>query len=293
MDRARRPELVSVVVCVRNEERYLPRQLGALAAQTYEGAWELVVVDNGSTDRTVAVAEAWRDRLPSVRVVDASAARGLNYARNRGAEAAAGDLLAYADGDDEAVEGWLDGLVSAAAEADLVAGPLDGEALNGHQPAEWIPPDPMTELPLGAGYLRYAPGGNCAVWADVAREVRWNEDYTLGGCDAEFSWRVGLAGGTLSFAPEAMMRRRNPVSLGELAVKYFRYGRAATMLYRDFRASGMPPSDVREAASLWRFILRRAPRAVTSYEFRGRWVRIAAGRLGRVVGSVRHRSFYL
>ena len=282
-----------MIVCVRDEERHLPRQLAALAAQTYAGTWELVVVDNGSTDRTVAIAEAWRDRLPAVRVVDASAVTGLNYARNRGAEAAVGDLLAFADGDDEAVEGWLDGLVTAAAGADLVGGPLDGEALNGHHPAGWIPHDPMTELPLGAGFLHYAPGGNCAVWADVARQVRWNEDYSMGGSDVEFSWRVGLAGWKLGFAPEAVMRRQNPADLVELALKYFRYGLAAPRVYRDFRAAGMPPSDEREVASLWRFVVRRAPRAVTSHEFRGRWVRIAAGRLGRVVGSVRHRARYL
>ncbi len=252
-----------------------------------------MVVDNGSTDRTLEVVEAWRHRLPALRVVDASAVRGLNYARNRGAEAAIGELLAFADGDDEATEGWLGGLVAAAAGADLVGGPLDAEALNGDSPAGWIPHDPMTELPLGAGFRRYAPGGNCAVWADVARKVRWNEDYAMGGSDVEFSWRVGLAGGQLSFAPRAVMRRRAPADLAGLARTYFRYGLAAPRVYRDFRAAGMPGSDRRQLTSLWRFLARGAPRAVRSHGFRGRWVRVAAVRLGRVVGSVRHRALYL
>ena len=202
-------------------------------------------MDNGSTDGTVAVVEAWRDRLPPVRIVDAAAEPGLNYARNRGAEAAAGDLLAFADGDDEAVEGWLEGLVSAAEDADLVGGPLDGEALNGHLPDGWIPHDRRTELALGYGFLPYVPGGNCAVWADVARDVRWNENYAMGGSDVEFSWRVRFAGGTLAFAPAAVMRRRDPTGLADLAGKYFRYGLAAPRVYREFRAAGMPPYNER------------------------------------------------
>ena len=291
--RARRPELVSVIVCVRNEERHVAHQLAALSAQTYEGAWELLVVDNGSTDGTVGVVEDWRDRLPRLRIVDATAQAGLNYARNCGAEAATGDLLAFADGDDEVVEGWLEGLVTAAEAADLVGGPLDSEPYRGQLPEEWIPTRRGAGLPVGYGFLPYVPGGNCAVWADVAQDLRWNEDYLLGGCDAEFAFRVGLAGGTVAFAPEAVLRRRPPTSLADLAGKYFRYGVAAPKVYRDFRAAGMPPPDVREAAALWWFLLRNAHRAVLSHSFRGRWVRVGAGRLGRLVGSVRQRTLYL
>jgi hypothetical protein len=89
------------------------------------------------------------------------------------------------------------------------------------------------------------------------------------------------------------MRRGDPESLADLAGKYFRYGLAAPMIYRDFRAAGMPRSDRAEVVSLWRFLARRAPRAVTNHAFRGRWVRVAAGRFGRVVGSVRRGALYL
>src|SRR5437763_2955065 len=87
----RSPELVSVIVPVLNEERYLGAQLAALAAQTYTGAWELVIVDNGCTDRSFEVVERWRARLPDLVVVDASARRGLNWARNAGVSVARGD----------------------------------------------------------------------------------------------------------------------------------------------------------------------------------------------------------
>jgi glycosyltransferase involved in cell wall biosynthesis len=279
---------------MRNEEEYVARHLSALASQTYEVPWEVVVVDNGSSDGSLHVVEAWRERIPQLRVVDASEARGLNYARNRGAEAARGDLLAFADADDEATPEWLESLASAAAAADLVGGALDGDALNGGMVARSLPSDgKRRELPLAYGFLPYVPGGNCAVWAPLARELRWNEEYAFGGSDVEFSWRAHLAGARLEFAPGAVMRRRHPSTVRELWSAYFGYGRAAPKVYREFRSVGMHRTPLGEVARDWWWLMKGAPRAALSPKFRARWVRVAAKRFGRVLGSVERRVIYL
>src|SRR4051794_16576472 len=106
------PRLLTVVLPVRDAEAYLAEQLAALGRQTYTGEWEVVVVDNGCTDGTLAVVDAWRARLPDVRVV-AAPRRGLNRARNAGAAAARGELLAFCDADDVVCDGWLTALVDA------------------------------------------------------------------------------------------------------------------------------------------------------------------------------------
>ena len=64
------PGLITVVVPARDAEQTIAAQLEALAAQTYEGDWELVVSDSGSTDRTLEIAGDWSARIPSLRVVD-------------------------------------------------------------------------------------------------------------------------------------------------------------------------------------------------------------------------------
>lgn len=88
-------ERVSVVIPVRDAERYLGEALGSVAAQT-RPADEVVVVDDGSRDGSVAVAERFGARvLRTERPGSGSAA-----ARNRGIEAASGDLLAFLDADD-------------------------------------------------------------------------------------------------------------------------------------------------------------------------------------------------
>src|SRR5579864_1647403 len=75
---------LSIVIACRNEAETLPKQLDALAAQDWPGWWQVVVVDNGSTDGTAEVARRWADRISNLEVVDASQRRGQAYARNVG-----------------------------------------------------------------------------------------------------------------------------------------------------------------------------------------------------------------
>src|SRR5579862_7213448 len=176
----RPPELVSVIVCVRDEEEHIEEQLAALAAQDYTGAWELLVVDNGCRDRTIAIVESFRNLFPRLTVVDARGRKGLNHARNQGAAAAGGELLCFCDGDDVVSPGWLRAHTEAALDADISSGRSDPELLNDPLQKSWRPTDVEPDLNRHPGFLPYASGGNCAVWADVAREIGWDERFRFG-----------------------------------------------------------------------------------------------------------------
>jgi glycosyltransferase involved in cell wall biosynthesis len=109
----------SVIVPARNARLTLPRTLAALAAQEFEaGAYEVIVVDDGSTDDTAAVA---RSAPGSVTVVE-QPPRGPAAARNLGVEASAGSALAFCDADVFPTPGWLTAGVAALEDADLVQG---------------------------------------------------------------------------------------------------------------------------------------------------------------------------
>jgi glycosyltransferase involved in cell wall biosynthesis len=286
------PELVSVIVPVRDAEAWIGEQLGALAKQTYRGRWEVVVVDNRCRDRSVRVARAWADRVPDLRIVEARARRSLNHARNVGARAARGDFLAFCDADDVVLPNWLEALVAAAPSADLVGGTFDIETLNPPLLQAWRPDEPLTELPVEHGLMPYVPGGNCGIWADVARRVGWDESFAFGSSELEFCWRAQLASYSLAFAPDAVVRLRYRRSLPALARQYLAYGSSGPALYRRFRAAGMR-RDTGDALWWWKWLLRRSPDVVRSRERRGLWVRVAAFRCGRVAGSLRARTLFL
>ncbi|WP_151083630.1 glycosyltransferase family 2 protein [Nocardioides cynanchi] len=94
----RNSPLVSVVVPVHDVEPYVVACLSSLLAQTHRRL-EVIVVDDGSTDRSAELAEqvaAGDDRVRVVRTPN----RGLGAARNEGVRHVTGDLLAFADSDD-------------------------------------------------------------------------------------------------------------------------------------------------------------------------------------------------
>jgi glycosyltransferase involved in cell wall biosynthesis len=292
MEARSRPELISVVMPVRNCEAHLGDQLAALAEQTYAGDWELVVVDNGCEDASLAIVDSWRDRLPAIRIADASDRRGLNYARNVGVAAARGDFLAFCDADDVAEPGWLAGLAAHATDADAVGGGVCLETLNDEIRQAWQPSDGLTELLECYGYMPHTTGGNVGIWADVAREVGWDEGFEFGGSDIEFAWRMQLSGYRAVFAPDAVMRLRYRPSVRGLAWQYFRYGASEPHLYRRFRAHGMPPSDTDAVRAKWRWLVDNV-HLLRTEDGRGNWVRILAGGAGRICGSLRWRVLYL
>ena len=89
---------LSVIVPAFNVEDYLAESVESILAQTYRDV-EIVVVDDGSTDGTAAVAQDYANRLPNLRVVS-TPNRGLGAARNLGIRHARGELLAFVDSDD-------------------------------------------------------------------------------------------------------------------------------------------------------------------------------------------------
>lgn len=107
-DQATRPELpfVSVVIPAYNEEKYLASCLESVRKQDYAGKYEVIVVDNASTDSTAKIAHDW-----GARVVYESK-RSPACARQKGAEAATGEIIAFIDADTQAPPHWLSTIVS-------------------------------------------------------------------------------------------------------------------------------------------------------------------------------------
>jgi glycosyltransferase involved in cell wall biosynthesis len=92
---------ISVVIPTFNEEKLLGRCLESLQKQT-EKPFEIIVVDNNSTDRTATIAKEMGARVISEKQ------QGISFARNAGFNAARGDIIARLDADTTAVPNWIE-----------------------------------------------------------------------------------------------------------------------------------------------------------------------------------------
>ncbi|MDP5017178.1 MAG: glycosyltransferase [Dolichospermum sp.] len=102
---------ISAIICTHNRDTYLGAAIDSLLAQDFAGNFEVLVVDNGSSDHTREVVEqrATDSRLKYI----FEPTLGLSVARNTGAKAANAEILAYLDDDAVASPSWLKLLLSA------------------------------------------------------------------------------------------------------------------------------------------------------------------------------------
>jgi glycosyltransferase involved in cell wall biosynthesis len=94
------PELSIIIPCY-NEEQRLPASLEKIASYIKERHpnAEVIVVDDGSTDRTAAVAESWRDKLRRLRVLSNGINRGKGFSVRHGSLEAQGEIILFTDAD--------------------------------------------------------------------------------------------------------------------------------------------------------------------------------------------------
>ncbi len=90
---------VSVIVPARNEEKFLADAVGSVLRQTWKDL-EIIVVNDGSEDRTAELADGFARKDARVRVIHRKVGGGLSSARNAGIAAAAGELICFLDADD-------------------------------------------------------------------------------------------------------------------------------------------------------------------------------------------------
>lgn len=226
------PETVTVVVCTYNRAASLRRALDSLVVQETGGAflYEILVVDDGSTDDTHAVVqEAAAAAGVPVRYVREECGRGVAGARNRGIAEADSDWIAFCDDDQLAAKDWLENLLAAASQtgASCVGGPI-GLDLPAGQEAQL---GPVCRTILGEHVFADEPivfrgrelpsSGNLLVARRVFETVERFDTTLSSGEDADLLVRVRDAGYEIRNAPKAMMY--HTVLPHRLEAAYFRW----------------------------------------------------------------------
>jgi glycosyltransferase involved in cell wall biosynthesis len=224
---------VSIVVPTKNGARRLPDLFAGLRAQTVTD-FELVVVDDGSTDDTAAIVEA----SGLGRVVRSPTSLGPGAASNLGVANAAGEVIAFTDDDTIPAPDWVErGLAAVAASpAGLVGGHIELR----------LPDRPTVAamMDYGRGYLdqeQYVAegfGATANLWArrDVLEQLGgFDEEAAWQTHDRDFGERARLAGLTMVYAQDCIVGHPTRNRARELARVAFRLGRGGSWLSRNGR----------------------------------------------------------
>jgi GT2 family glycosyltransferase len=219
---------VSVAVLSWNGRHHLETCLEALAAQRDPGVdWEVLVLDNGSTDGTAAwLRERWgRDRR--VRLVESPVNLGFCAGNNRLAAESDADAVALLNNDTRPAPGWLGSLVECLATAPpdvaAVSGKIvdwTGERLDfgrgvmtfdGHAfQLDFRRPLATARLPAAGEELPFACGGNLLVRrSSFLAAGGFDESYFAYLEDVDLGWRLWSGGERIVFAPGAVVHHRS------------------------------------------------------------------------------------
>jgi len=281
---------LSVIVPCFNAEATLAVQLDALAGQVWSEPWEVLVVDNRSTDGSMRVARQYFGRLPNFRIVDAAAEQGQPYALNTGVAVAGGESVAFCDADDEVGEGWVPAIGQALETHPAVACRFETKKLN--PPWLWRSRGNPQETGLNVfrypPYLPHAGGGGLGVRRKLFLELG-GFDRTLPLLhDTDFCFRLQLSGVPLQFVPEAVVHIRFREDLPAIYHQARRYAEYNVLLYKRYRSRGMPPLHWKQGARAWWLLLRGAL-FLRSRNDLAYWLWQCGWRVGRVQGSLKHR----
>ena len=233
--RARWPR-VSVVICAYNAADSIGECLASVDALDYPD-FEVIVVNDGSTDATGAIADEWAARATAdgrIRRVITIPNGGLSAARNVGLEHATGEIVAYTDADVRVDPLWLAYLMQPFLASDVV----------GSGGPNIVPPDDpriaqcVARAPGGPTHVllddriaEHVPGCNMAFRRDALRAIGgFNPIYLRAGDDVDVCWRLQERGWRIGFAPAALVWHRHRSSVRAYWRQQVGYGEGETWL---------------------------------------------------------------
>jgi succinoglycan biosynthesis protein ExoA len=260
--------LVSVIIAVKNSQGTIDKCLDSVLTSDYT-SFEVIVVDDGSTDKTPEILQGLRDKIS---IITNASSLGPAQARNIASQAAHGEFLAFTDGDCIVDRAWIKGLLSG------FTGGLQIAACGGMQR---VPEDAslfeqsvflfMQKMAFMTEYVKSGPNSKIhEVFHNPSCTVMYRKDIFLksgGFCpglwpgeDVELDYRLRKAGLRLMFNPKALVYHYRPKTFTAFTRMMKRYGAAQGCLLRKygfFRKVHVVPFITASAVIVFSYLLMR------------------------------------
>ena len=262
---------VSVVVCVYNGERTIDSCLASLEKLNYPD-YEVVVVNDGSTDGTRQIAEGY----DYIRLIHQEN-KGLSEARNVGIRAAAGEIIAFTDADCMADPDWLTHLVARfqSSEFGAVGGPNLTPADDSFVAScVAVSPGAPTHVLLDDEVAEHIPGCNMAFRREALQAIDgFDPIFRAAGDDVDLCWRLQNKGYKIGFSPAAVVWHFRRNTIRDYVKQQRGYGKAETLLFfkhpSRFNVLGQSRWFGRIYGDLSSFLSSRQPRIYSGVFGRG------------------------
>ena len=283
----------SVVIPTKNGEATLRDQLDALVEQSCDCDWEIVVVNNCSTDASCDIVAEYAAKHPRIRLIDAPDGTGVNFARNRGVEVAGASNIAFCDADDIVGPQWVRAMYDKIQEYEVVTGPIDAERLN---PSWLVRTRGLFPTDAPRKYFDIFPlaaGGNMAIRRSTWEATgRFREDIVGAVDDIEFCLRLWQRNVEIGFAPQGLIHYRYRSEPSALWRHGRFYGKGKPLISKLLHEANLPTPNRLAGWKSWALLVLWAPRVFT-LEGRAAWCWVAGNRVGQLEGCWHYRTFWL
>lgn len=286
---------LSIIIPCFNGAQTIGVQLDALAKQQWSGAWEIIVVNNRSTDNSMEIVEGYKNSLPNLRIVEASDRQGQPYAINFGASVASGEAIAFCDADDEVSPGWVLAMGEALSKKyEFAACRVDLQKLNPPWVFEGIGFHSQTKGLQSIKYppfLPHAGGGTIGVKRALFEQMGGFDETFPYLHDTDLCFKLQMKGVTLHFVPDALTHIRLKDSFKGIFYQARNWAEYNVKLYKKYMilTGTTLPHPWKTYLREWRSILRQLVVGPKAKKDLARLVQRLGWQIGLLKGSLKHR----
>ena len=284
---------LTVILTAHNRADLVEEMLASLAEQEWGGDWDIVLVDNDSTDATPEILERWADKMPvPTQVVTATEHHNLCYSRAAGVAVSDGEAIAFLDDDDMIAPGYVAAIADALRDHPFVGPRHDHTLLNDEVSAAYRGGFQTTELGTAFGVEMVSGGGfSCRrqLWDDLGGQ---RAEIGYGAEDIDFALRAADRGARPGFVPDAVYHVRLRTGARTSFRQGRQFGAARAMIHAlHGQAAGSRPESVGRVLRRWAGLAFRLPN-LRHEGPRLVWLWQLGRQIGQLQGSLTHRTWY-